>query len=120
MGGRYKRLQLVEKHSLEILFVLGTDTKHQSRMGTKLSSPGHGQEQQGAKGLEDKFSRQRDKEDEMREDKRLVSVCRWREQGSGSCGRPGALRLEAAICQLTLGRHGNQNALRRVQSVPPQ
>lgn len=39
---------------------------------------------------------------------------------SGNCGRPGALRLEAAICQLTLGRHGNQNALRRVQSVPPQ
>ncbi|KAJ4946738.1 hypothetical protein JOQ06_008784, partial [Pogonophryne albipinna] len=27
---------------------------------------------------------------------------------------------KAAICQLTLGRHGNQNALRRVQSVPPQ
>ncbi|KAF0043061.1 hypothetical protein F2P81_004398, partial [Scophthalmus maximus] len=39
---------------------------------------------------------------------------------SGSYGRPGALRLEAAICQLTLGRHSNQNALRRVQSVPPQ
>lgn len=31
IGGRYKRLQLVEKHSLEILFVLGTDTKHQCK-----------------------------------------------------------------------------------------
>lgn len=31
MGGKYKRLQLVEKHSLEILFVLGTDTKHQCK-----------------------------------------------------------------------------------------
>lgn len=27
-----------------------------ARMGTKLSSPGHGQEQQGAKGLEDKVT----------------------------------------------------------------
>lgn len=31
MGGKYKRLQLVGKHSLEILFVLGTDTKHQCK-----------------------------------------------------------------------------------------
>lgn len=31
MGGKYKRLQLVEMHSLEILFVLGTDTKHQCK-----------------------------------------------------------------------------------------
>lgn len=33
---------------------------------------------------------------------------------------PGAPRSEAAICQLTFGRHSNQNALRRVQSVPLQ
>ena len=31
MGGKYTRLQLVEKHSLQILFVLGTDTKHQCK-----------------------------------------------------------------------------------------
>lgn len=30
-GGEYKHLQLVEMHSLEILFVLGTDTKHQCK-----------------------------------------------------------------------------------------
>lgn len=39
---------------------------------------------------------------------------------SESCGQLGALCLGAAICQLTLGRHSNQNALQRVQSVPPQ
>ncbi|CAL8381375.1 unnamed protein product [Arctogadus glacialis] len=38
----------------------------------------------------------------------------------GGCGRLSALLSEAAICQLTLGRHGNQNALRRIQSVPLQ
>lgn len=30
-GGKYKHLQLVEKDSLEIMFVLGTDTKHQCK-----------------------------------------------------------------------------------------
>lgn len=30
-GGNYKHLQLVEKDSLEIMFVLGTDTKHQCK-----------------------------------------------------------------------------------------
>lgn len=40
---------------------------------------------------------------------------------SGGCGRPAAPGcLQAAICQLTLKRRGNQNALQRVQSVPPQ
>ncbi|KAI4830101.1 hypothetical protein KUCAC02_001754, partial [Chaenocephalus aceratus] len=47
-------------------------------------------------------------------------VCVRRLPISGRRGRPVALRSEAAICQLTLGRHGNQNALRQVQSVPPQ
>lgn len=31
MDGEYKPLQLVKMHSLEILFVLGTDTKHQCK-----------------------------------------------------------------------------------------
>lgn len=30
-GGKYKHLQLVENDSLEIMFVLGTDTKLQSK-----------------------------------------------------------------------------------------
>lgn len=39
------------------------------------------------------------------------------------CGlrrRPSVRHLEAAICQLTLGRHSNQNAPQPFQSVPPQ
>lgn len=31
MGRKYKHPQLVEKHSLERLFVLGTDTKQQCK-----------------------------------------------------------------------------------------
>lgn len=31
VGGTYKLLQLVEKHSLELVFVLGTNTKHQCK-----------------------------------------------------------------------------------------
>lgn len=31
VGGMYKLLQLVEKHSLELVFVLGTNTKHQCK-----------------------------------------------------------------------------------------